>query len=262
MDHQTAAIILCAGLGSRFGQTREQNKCAVGVQDTSPVAYGVSALLGAGADVVIVVTGYAPDSVKEALSDYRGDSRVVLAHNPWYDKHGCNYSLSCGMEAVDNVAEADRVVIAEGDSLLHRESFLQLCQQKAEAASLVREKSYVDEKRSVVAVGHDQKILRYEYDVSHKGEIHICKEKEEILGESMQLWSFSKGALAVLREELKSYKRMAEEGQEAMLHSGVYSINRIGAEIEPVYSRRPEDWINLNTQQDLRKAGLTEWIRK
>ena len=153
------------------------------------------------------------------------------------------------------------MVIAEGDSLLHRASVQQLFLHKAQAASLVREKAYVDDKRSVIAIGHKHKILRYEYDTLHNGEIHIG-QNEEILGESMQLWSFSGKPLEMLKEELGAYKDMADQAEEPMLHSGVYSINQIKTELEPVFSRRPEEWINLNTQQDLRKAGLTEWIRK
>lgn len=261
MDYQTTAIVLCAGLGSRIGLPEGQNKCAAAVRETSPVQYGVSSLLEAGVDQVIVVTGYASDSVRMALSDYEGDKRIRLIHNPCYSKHGCNYSLACGMEAVA-AEKAGRVIIAEGDSLLHRESIQQLVSQKADAASLVREKAYVDRKRSVIAVGCKGKILRYEYDPSHTGQVSICKGGEDILGESMQLWSFSGRPLEVLKKLMMDYKSRADKGNEPMLHSGIYSINQIEMEIEPVLSRRPEDWINLNTQDDLRKAGMAEWIGK
>lgn len=260
MDYQTAAIILCAGLGSRLGLAEGQNKCAVSIQDTSSVRYGVLSLLEAGADFVIAVTGYASDSIENALSDYMDQTDIHLVYNPWYGKHGCNYSLACGMAAAAEMG-ARRVVIAEGDSLLHRASVQELFLKKASAASLLREKLYVDRRRSVVAVGRKNKILRYEYDSLHSGDIYVGKD-EDILGESMQLWSFSGNPLEALKEELRVYKSMADQGREPMLHSGVYSINQIKAEIEPVYSPKPDDWINLNTQQDLRKAELTEWIRK
>ena len=260
MDCQTAAIILCAGIGRRIGLAEGKNKCAAAVQNTSSVQYSVSSLLEAGVDVVIVVTGYGSDSVKGALSGSVDKGAIHLVHNPWYDRHGCNYSLACGMEEASRM-EVGRVVIAEGDSLLHRKSVQKLCQQNAIAASLVREKSYIDKKRSVVAVGCKNKILRYEYDPLHQGYIYIGKD-EEVLGESMQLWSFSGKPLEALKEELRAYKNMADQSREPMLHSGVYSINKIKVEIEPVCSPKPEDWINLNTQQDLRKAGLAKLIRE
>ncbi len=260
MDYQTAAIILCAGLGSRLGLAEKQNKCAVPIRETSAVQYGVSALLDAGADEVVAVTGYASESVRTALSEFIKSGRVHLVYNSCYDKHGCNYSLACGMESAVT-KNASRVIIAEGDSLLYRESIQQLFCVNGPAASLVREKSYVDSKRSVIAVGCKKKIVRYEYDTLHHGDIQI-DSNEEILGESMQLWSFSGSILEKLKKELCTYKIAADKSSEPMLHSGVYSINRINPELEPVFSKWPDQWINLNTQEDLRKAGLAEWIRK
>ncbi|MFR8069333.1 MAG: DUF6564 domain-containing protein [Clostridium sp.] len=260
MDHQTAAIILCAGLGSRLGLAEKQNKCAVPIRDTSAVQYGVSALLDTGADEVIAVTGYASESVRTALSEFIKSGRVQLVHNSCYDKHGCNYSLACAMEAAA-AKKAGRVIIAEGDSLLYRGSVRQLFCADGPAASLVREKSYADPKRSVIAVGCKNKIVRYEYDALHHGDIRI-DGSEEILGESMQLWSFSGSILEKLKDELYTYKTAADKSPKPMLHSGVYSINRINPQLEPVFSKWPDQWINLNTQEDLRKAGSAEWIRK
>lgn len=261
MDCQTAAVILCAGMGSRLGLSEEQNKCAVSIRGTSPVQYGAASLLAAGAEHVIVVTGHARASIEQALLDEPWDGRLHLVHNPWYQRHGCNYSLACGMEAAAKLG-ARRVVIAEGDSLLHRASIRQLCSESSAAASLVRGIRYADSKKSVVAIGRGQRIFRYEYDPSHEGRLDGCQDGETLIGESMQLWSFSGAPLEALKRALMAYKHAADGSMEPMLHSGVYSINQFREGIVPVFSDRPEDWINLNTQQELRKAGVTEWVRK
>lgn len=261
MDQKTAAIILCAGIGSRIGLPKEQNKCALPMAGTTPVGYTASALLKAGADKLIVVVGHASDSVKNALKDYVERGQVEFAVNPHYNWHGCNYSLACGMGGA-YIENAERVIIAEGDSLLHPGSIQQLLCQKGMAASLIRSGLYVDYTRSVVAVGTQGAILRYEYDTTHTGRSLSMLEGEEILGDSMQLWSFSGEPLQRLKEQLREYKREADKGEAPFVHSGVYSINRIGLRIEPIHSDYPEDWINLNTQEDLRKAGNVKWLIK
>ncbi len=259
MDKKTAAIVLCAGMGSRLGLPENQNKCAVSIAGTSPAQYMVSALTDAGVDRITVVVGYASESVKKVLSEYTESGRVSFAENSYYDKHGCNYSLACGM-ADENIAQADRIIIAEGDSLLNRRSISQLAETDAEAASLVRAEKYVDPSRSVIAVGSGGKILRYEYDVCHKGVMPELPEGESVIGDSMQLWMFSGQTLGRLRELLGEYRREADSAERPMLHSGIYSINMLGERIEPVFSDEPDGWINLNTQEDLRKAGDTPWL--
>ena len=76
----------------------------------------------------------------------------------------------------------------------------------------------------------------------------------------MQLWMFSGQTLGRLRELLGEYRREADSAERPMLHSGIYSINMLGERIEPVFSDEPDGWINLNTQEDLRKAGDTPWL--
>lgn len=259
MDKKTAAIVLCAGMGSRLGLPKEQNKCAVSVAGTSPVQYTVSALADAGVDRITVVVGHASESVRNALTDCAGSDRVSFVENPYYDRHGCNYSLACAV-ADGNTGQADRIVIAEGDSLLSRRSIAQLANTDADAASLVRPEKYVDPSRSVIAVGREGKILRYKYDAQHRGVMPKLSEGESVIGDSMQLWLFSGAMLVRLRELLGEYRREADSGGEPMLHSGVYSINMLGEKIEPVFSDEPDGWINLNTQADLRKAGNTSWL--
>lgn len=259
MDSKTAAVILCAGIGSRLGLPEGQNKCAVSIAGITPIQYTASALLDAGVDRITVVVGYASESVKKALFGYDRLDRIRFAENIYYDKHGCNYSLACGMMD-DQTENADRVIIAEGDSLLSRRSIEQIVRKEEEAVSLVRDKGYADPARSVIAVGRAGKIFRYEYDTSHSGVMPKLAEGESVIGDSMQLWLFAGEALGRLRELLREYREEADRSGKPMLHSGVYSINMLGEEIEPVFSDEPNGWINLNTQEDLRKAGNTSWL--
>lgn len=261
MDAQTAAIILCAGVGSRLGLSPMENKCAVDISGTCPVRHSAAALLRAGVDSIVVVLGHASVSVKKALADYERRGAVHFVSNPYYSRHGCNYSLSCAMSS-PYLERAGRVIIAEGDSLLCEDSIQQLSGTDAPAASLLRDMSYIDYSKSVVAIGCSGKILRYGYDSTHAGIRPTLEESERIMGESMQLWTFSGAPLQKLRELFRAYKEKADSSEEAFLHSGVHSINMLEAEIEPVYSNWPEEWINLNTINDLRKAEMLPWLIK
>lgn len=261
MDRKTAAIILCAGVGSRIGLPPEQNKCAVPIAGTSPVRHCTVSLLHAGAGKITVVVGHAPDSVKNVLKDYEQSGQVTFVMNPYYNRHGCNYSLACGM-ASRFCQDAERVIIAEGDSMLNSSSMAQLAGSTQEAASLVRSRRYVDYTRSVIAVGEKKKILRYEYDAGHTGQPPTYSEGESIIGDSMQAWSFAGEDLQQLRRLLREYRKRADGGEIPFVHSGVYSINMLKTKIEPVFSEHPDDWINLNTQEDLRKAVKMKWLIK
>lgn len=263
MDLKTAAVVLCAGTGSRAGLPPGVNKCAVSAGGIIPVRYQVEGMMDAGIEKITVVTGYASETVQQALGDYEKAGIVEFVENSRFDWHGCNYSLACGM-AGRYASAAERVLVAEGDSLLNRDSVCQIVDTASPAASLVRPASYIDFRRSVVAVGNSvgnsEKILRYEYDKTHTGHSIACGNEMHIIGDSMQVWSFSDGPLERLKGLLVEYRREADEGDRPMTHSGIYSINMLETGIEPVFSEHPDDWINLNTQEDLRKAGNAKWL--
>jgi hypothetical protein len=237
------------------------NKCALPASGTTPAGHTVKSLLQSGVERVVAVVGYAQNSVIDALSEFADSGRVVFTENPQYERHGCNFSLACGINS-EYVSSAEKLIIAEGDSLLRYESIKKLADIDSEAASLVRNVSYVDYFKSVVAIGTGGEISNYFYDTLHSGLPPEMPDGEEIIGESMQLWSFSGGVLAKLKQLLREYGDSADMSQTAFTHSGVYSINQLNAPIQAVFSDYPNDWINLNTQNDLKKAEETKWLIK
>jgi len=268
----TAAVVLCAGVGSRMGLPSNINKCATSFNNTSSVRHTVTALLNAGVKHIVVVVGHAEESVRNALADvpFFNDEQanIHFVVNEHYNFHGCNYSVACGLLSLFNAV--DRVIIAEGDSLLHPNLISQVVESSKSkiAVALVRNPSYINPLRSVIAIGgENEKITRYAYDQSHTGELPTLTENESILGESMQLWAFSKNALKELSEIFYSYKLEADNSNTAMLESGVYSINNISVSIpiETIIANEPiasNGWLNLNTLDDLRKAEEIKWVLK
>jgi CTP:molybdopterin cytidylyltransferase MocA len=261
MDIETAAIVLCAGVGSRMGAAREVNKCALPVSGTTAARHTVSALLRAGIDKIAVVVGHASNSVTTVLDDFARSGHLEFVDNPYHNYHGCNYSISRGFGS-ECIGGARRVIIAEGDSFLHSASVDKLARSTANAASLIRDASFIDYARSVVAIGSNGKISRYEYDAAHSGEPPKLSGDDSIIGESMQLWSFSGELLRRLKELLWQYGNEARKSATAFTHSGIYTINQLATEIEPIVSDYPDAWINLNTQQDVITGRGAKWLTR
>ena len=254
-----AAVVLCAGIGSRMGLPDNINKCATPINDTSPVRHSVVSLVDAGFFNIIVVLGHAQASVRETLRDIP-NSVINFVVNNRYCFHGCNYSIACGVLALeDNI---DQLLITEGDSLLHPDSTRLLSETPDIAASLLRSPDYIDLTRSVVAIGSNELIDRYYYDRQHNGTQPGLGLNERVLGDSMQLWLFKNDVLIRLKSLLREYKDKADNSEKPMLESGIYTINKLASPITPVFSGKPDDWINLNTYDDLRKAGNQSWLLK
>ena len=259
MGFASTAIILCAGSGSRMGSSENINKCAIPFGGTTSVRHVARALLEAGAKHIAAVVGYAKDSVCSALAGI--GASVGYVPNEDYDFHGCNYSVACGV-LHESVLHSERVLIAEGDSLLHMDNVREIVTFRGDAAALVRQGEYVDYSKSVMAIGYHTNagITRFAYNTDHSNAPPEMAEGEAIIGESMQLWSFSGSPLQELRSLLREYKHMADLSSTPMMESGVYSINMLTSPITPVRARKPDGWINMNTPEDLRKAGSAEWL--
>jgi NDP-sugar pyrophosphorylase family protein len=257
MDAQATVIILCAGVGSRMGLAADINKCAADLNGTSAIAHTVAAFKACGVTDIALVVGHAAQSVRRAIAKRGLITRFI--QNDKYNIHGCNYSVACGVTDALTL-QARRVIIAEGDSLLHPDSIAAMVNANQPAAALVRSPDYVSFARSVTAIGVDGSITRYAYNQDHTDQPPAMDDNEIIIGESMQVWSFSQKPLDNLRRLLREYKNTADGQAAPMSESGVFSINEIAEPISPIRSSRPEHWINLNTAQDIKKAREQQWL--
>lgn len=259
MAAETAAIILCAGMGSRMGLPDSLNKCAAPIGGACAARHTAASLAVCGVKRIIIVTGHAEASIKSALEGFGEKCCIQFVYNPYYAFHGCNYSLACG---ANHAGRPDRLIIAEGDSLLHPDLIAQVLSTEADAVSLVRPDSYLDFSRSVIAIGRSGKITRYAYNMHHTNSCPQLADGENVMGESMQIWSFSGNVLNRLLSLLHQYSALADADVLPMTESGVYSINQLACEITPIQAALPECWFNLNTPNDFMKAGSVQWLKR
>lgn len=256
------AVILAAGRGSRMeGLGEGMNKCALPIQGVPPILHNARAALACGASRIRVVTGYARESVENALLPLRGAGVIGFAHNRLFDACGCNYSLARAL--ADGVAgDAGQLLIVEGDSLLPVSSIRQAVGAGAENAVLLRGRDWIHPGRSVVAVGRDGMVNRFVYDQSHRntmGGVELSGG-EDVLGESMQVWFLAGESVARLAGELALYMEEAEQNPSRATHSGVHSLSGAKLGFAPRHAVRPCDWINLNTCADRQKAEECQWL--
>lgn len=263
-EAKTLAVILAAGKGSRMDNLPENiNKCAYPFRDgISPLLHTVRAFAANGVTKVCVTVGHAADSVRNTLEPARGLADIAFVDNPLYATTGCNYSLACAIKGglPDDI---ERVVVVEGDSLLPGESVEQIVRAESDSGVLIRDASFINPTRSVVALGRENKVLRFAYDPAHLDVFAADgpRNGEIVLGESMQIWSFGGPALAVLKRIMLPYiENPATSLRPFLDHTLLSSIDDAGAAMRPVYALRPNEWINMNTRLDVEKAATAIWL--
>lgn len=104
--HPTTAVLLAAGAGSRFaGPT---HKLLAPFRGSTVIAHSLAAVLDAGFDSIVVVTG-----AVDVSSELPHDPRIHVVHNPhWSD--GQATSVQCGLDTARSLG-SDAVVIGLAD---------------------------------------------------------------------------------------------------------------------------------------------------
>lgn len=100
-----AAIILAAGLGSRFGAGA---KPLARFRDAPMLTHVLAAAQGSRARPIIVVTGHDHDAITAACVDHA----VTVVHNPDY-RSGLAGSLKAGMRALPEDCDGALVLLAD-----------------------------------------------------------------------------------------------------------------------------------------------------
>lgn len=262
---KTMAVILAAGRGSRMdGLPDDVNKCAFPFRDgTSPLVHTVRSFAANGVTRFCVTVGHAAESVRHALGPAGDFADVTFVDNPLYAATGCNYSLARAVRSglPDDVG---RIVLIEGDSLLPAESIAQIVRSDTAASVLVRPASFVNPTRSVVALGREGKVSRFAYDPAHRDVFAADgpRDGEQVLGESMQIWSFGGVALTILKRLFLPFIENPESSIRAFLDRDLLSaLDAAGAAMRPLCAERPDEWINMNTRRDVDKAAASAWLK-
>ena len=110
-DDNAAAILLCAGKGTRMGETDRSKVCydCAGV----PVIRRILANMRAGGvSRFVVVVGHMAESVMSALD---GEAGVLYAYQK--EQKGTGHATACGLRALKDIGYSGPVIVSMGDKI-------------------------------------------------------------------------------------------------------------------------------------------------
>lgn len=116
MEKKLGAIILAAGKGTRMNLT-DVNKVTSLLGDKPMVSHIVSRLYGLGIDTVVIVVGFAKESVMSSLSEYD----VLFAQQE--EQLGTGHAVVCALKELPDKIQ-DVLVMNGDDSAFYDESTL------------------------------------------------------------------------------------------------------------------------------------------
>jgi choline kinase len=253
------ALILAAGSGTRLHPiTLDTPKCLVDVGGLTPLQHLLACLHACGVEEAIVVIGFMADRVQATIGPRCAGVNVRYVHNRRFDFHGCEHSMSL---AHDAIADASSLIIVEGDLLMPAPLFSAIAQHPSDNAVLIR-RDTINPTRSVVVLGREDRVSRFVYDGSHQDVYRLIPDRSEILGESLQIWKFSGVGLAALVTAFRDFQT-ALSPSVPDTRNGLFSINRaVAAAPMHVVPTDTDQWINLNTVDDLHKARRAPWLKR
>jgi NDP-sugar pyrophosphorylase family protein len=250
------AIILAAGTGSRLSAlTGTQPKCLIDLGGICSLDYILRCLSENSVNNALIVIGYKSEQIIKHFGSEKYHVKIDYIFNKFFDYHGCGYSLALS-EIMLN--QTDTVIITEADLLIPPGNFSLLINNPYENAALIRP-GEINKERSVVALGDDNLVTEFVYDTTHTDVFRFIKKK--IIGESLQLWKFSGAAAKKFIDALAGFKN--EISSEPDLRSGIFSINSVIKDY-PMYPVmiQGNEWINLNTADDVEMAKKLLWLKK
>ena len=125
-----AAIILCAGKGTRMGDDSKNKVCfdCAGVPTIKRI---ISNMREAGISRFVIVIGHSAYSVMDTLD---GEEGVIYAYQK--EQKGTGHAAMCGLKALQTVGYTGAVIVSMGDKIIATHVIRGLL-EKAERAKAV-----------------------------------------------------------------------------------------------------------------------------
>ncbi len=185
------ALILAAGMASRLRPLTEYTpKCLLKIGDRSLLQRSIDALIEAGIDEFVIVTGYLNQQIIQFVNNYYGDRiRVHYIHNALYESTNNIYSLWLARPEVDGTP----FLLLDSDLLYDPIIVKKVCQAPEEnILTLIRHE--LGEEEMKVVVDHNGAIT----------EISKTCSPDTAIGESLGIERIGASYSTVLYQELES----------------------------------------------------------
>jgi L-glutamine-phosphate cytidylyltransferase len=227
------AVILAAGKGTRLDGAAVKPKCLVKVGGSSLLNRQIASLRNQGVDDIIVVVGFAGDSIREEC-----DARITFVENPAFAETSSLYSLWLAREYL-----SEGFVVLNSDVLFHPQMLTDLIESPRENALLI---SYVSDESC--PLGEEEMKVK----VEDGRVVDLSKEMNprEADGENVGIVKFSaEGAMLlvqymddlVARDFVKAWAPRAF--REYALHHPLHALSTGGL-----------PWIEIDFPEDYQRA--------
>jgi choline kinase len=189
------AVLLVAGMSSRLRPlTDDLPKCLLAVAGTPILRRCIDALVGAGIDELVVVTGFLEAKIRGAVDPWF-PGRVTYRHNAVYAQTQNGASLLCARDAV----EGEPFVMLDGDIVFDPEVLEAVVWSMHDDCLALRPAEDLgDEEVKVVLAG----------DLVRR--IHVSLPPADAAGESIGIEKFSAATSRILFHTIE--QRIAEHG--------------------------------------------------
>lgn len=240
-------IVTVAGLSSRFSESlgRPCLKCLYHTQDNEDsMLYRLINIYNF--DRYIIVGGYRYDElVKEVDEKFREmRDKILLVENIQYAEYGSGYSLYLGLAEALKL-DFSEIVFAEGDLLVDRKTFEEVCEIPADVLTVNRDPILAN--KAVACYFDRNNKLHYIYDTNHNY-LEIIEPFTAVYN-SGQIWKFAQPEL--LRRVTASIKEDDWKGTNLVLVQTYFDESQ---KTEVITFQK---WVNCNTVQDY-ENGIAE----
>lgn len=261
------AVIVAAGLSSRM----EKFKPMLPVGEESIIQRTVRMMKEAGADPIVVVTGYR----RELLENHLKDAGVALLYNQHYASTRMFDSVVLGLQAL--AGKCDRVLIAPGDVPLVKHDTIQIL--KAGKGAFVRpvcrrkpgHPVMIDSKRIPAIIGYrgsdglrgaveSLKIPVEEIQVDDEGtimDVDTKKDYEELLRQNVRLTG-KPGKLRMEMKALLGTDEMFFGADSAILLEMISITGTISAACRAMHISYTKGWKMINMLEEKFRIKILE----
>ena len=180
-------VILAAGMAKRLRPlTESRPKCLLAVGQRTLLERTVDAMLQAGVDNFVVVTGYLGEMIRDFLTSHYPDHTFRFIHNADYEHNNNIYSLWMSGQVV----RGKEFLLMDSDILCDPAAVVLIARQEESALALNRHE--LGEEEMKVVVDSDM----------HITEISKTCSPEEAIGESVGIEKITADYSAALFDEL------------------------------------------------------------
>ena len=125
-----AAIILCAGKGTRMGDD-SKNKVCFDCAGVPVIRRIVTNMRAGGVRHFVIVVGHRAESVMAALDGERG---VMYAYQR--EQKGTGHATGCGLRVLEDIGFAGQVIVSMGDKIVSPRIVAEILSEQTGQATL------------------------------------------------------------------------------------------------------------------------------